>query len=432
MPVYQAKKPVVVTWYYDRLLLRQGQLVALNNPKLVKVLETNPNIEEVHDDELIRLAPPLHLIKQPEDPYRMRKEEVIAELRSYGINVDPYQMSHTLSLQLQTARAMLKRNFVTVLDKLGRPVYVDSAKLEVRKSMTDVDETLPEPEDANIEEYETVEQTVNAPNIVEITEHVNKKVSATAESRIKRGESAMSIDPDYTEAEIKNGVDYSEWLRQQTEMAQSEVFRAPVENEKDDTRDKKIEEVDVEETYEEVKEDYTIKEIQNVVDSVRETGRRFMQHEPTEEEMEKWYKVHWSRVNLDVAENILRFNGIELEYDEGLGQEKRWLIIDNLKGFIESSGEERKWLFATNALQTRHDELCHMEPNYRSMTHTGIKRKVTELGKYGLDINYTDATNIRHFARKAFQIAKLGLQCPETEEEINTLLIENKRSAVVK
>ena len=108
MPVYQAKKPIVVTWYYDRILLRQGQLVALNNPQLVKVLDSNPSMEEVHDNELIRLAPPLHLIRQPEDPYRMRKDDIMFELRSYGIRVDPYSMAHTLSLQLQTARTMLK------------------------------------------------------------------------------------------------------------------------------------------------------------------------------------------------------------------------------------------------------------------------------------------------------------------------------------
>ena len=433
MPVYQAKKPVVVTWYYDRMLLMQGQLVALNDPKLVKVLESNPNIEEVIDDELIRLAPPLHMIRQPQDPYHMRKEDVIYELRSYGIKVDPYQMSHTLSMQLQTARAMLKRNFITVLNNRGQPVFIDSAKLPVSKVFSPIDETLPEPEDVNEEDYEPVEDVVNSPSVEEITDSVNEKVSADVDVKIQRGDIAASIDPNYTEAEMSRGTDYSEWLRQQAELAEKE-YRAPVEQSISD-RDKTLsqpQEIIVDEVYEEIKENYKIKDIEFVIDSLKDNPRHFILEEPSAEDQENWYKIKYSAINIDVAENVLRYNGIKVDYDDTDKKTHRWEILDALKAFIEGSEENRKWMYTVNALQARHNELCKHEPNYRTMTHKGLKRKATELGKYGLTISYSNATNIRNFTRKVYQIAKLGLQCPDTEEEINALLTEHKRSAVVK
>ena len=58
------------------------------------------------------------MIRDPQDPYRMRKEDVIAELRSYGIAVDPYTFANNLSMQLRLARKMTKRNFITVLNYL--------------------------------------------------------------------------------------------------------------------------------------------------------------------------------------------------------------------------------------------------------------------------------------------------------------------------
>jgi short-subunit dehydrogenase involved in D-alanine esterification of teichoic acids len=56
-----------------------------------------------------------------------RKEDVLNELRAYGIAADPCSFSDKLSMQLQIARKVKNRHFLTVLNDRGIPIFIDEA-----------------------------------------------------------------------------------------------------------------------------------------------------------------------------------------------------------------------------------------------------------------------------------------------------------------
>jgi hypothetical protein len=439
MKVFQSMIPMEMHYYYERYRIREGQLIRADEPKLIKFFEDHKNVREIFDEKLKRMAPPLHFIKQPEDPYRMRKEDIIFELRSYGIAVDPYNFSDKLSSQLTLARKMLKRNFITVLNEKNVPIYIDSANLPT-PALDKQDDQLPEPEEPNGEFFDIDE--VQKPSVIEPKQEKKQQDRIDVTKEIKpfnnkedEREIAMLMDEIVnTDIEKNKGkIDFEDWILKQYEGQN-------ISKEKDIKellfveQKPKIEEHIVEERIREVgikNEEIVANNFKYLTDTSIKPNKVFVVNEVTEEEKRTIRKINWAKLNIDVLENYLRKQNIRAEYDEN-NPAKRWDIVSVFKNFYDNAIEKERIAVEINMLQKRHDEITKIEPHYRKSTDLTLKRKATELTKYGLEVWYNKDTNIRKFCQKLYAIAKLGMDVPDTEEAIDQLLRENKRSSVIK
>ena len=153
MPVFQCTKELAFRFKYNQYKLFEGQPVATNTPDLVRFFKEHVHFKEVDDPVIVKLAPPLHLVKQVFRPRYMSKEEILRELRLCGINEDPCQLFDILATKLQTVRKVTNRTFVTVLDEHGRPVFADDLKSVPRPLFGNEVDTLPEPPEPKLDEY---------------------------------------------------------------------------------------------------------------------------------------------------------------------------------------------------------------------------------------------------------------------------------------
>jgi len=426
MGVYQAISKTQLYFCYDRYNLEEGQLLAVNQPKLEGFLKSHHGFVEVYDEDLIRMAPPLHLIRDPQDPYRMRKQDVIKELRSYGIAVDPYEFSDSLTMKLQVARKMLKRNFVTVLNEEGVPVYIDTIKIQ--PAINSLDENIPEPEEPKGEFFE-IDDEDEALDDIEKHPYRAKSSKKNKVSKLPK-DRAMEVTTVYDENVINDGKDYSEFLK---DIAEKE-YRANIEKEaevQDMLEPKKApptpEELDPElvtMSLEDIKGD----NFKHLVDMDKD--KKFIMEEPTDEEKEKMYEVKWTKIDIEVCENILRNHGVEIDYTlEGIN--KRWGIINAVKDLVETQKNEQNFYIEINMLQRRHVEIAKMEPSYRNFTVISIKKRLTELRNHGVDTWYGKNDNVKVLCKKMYALAKLGLQVPDKIEDIDALLKQHDRGNLI-
>jgi hypothetical protein len=423
--VFQCMIDMSVNVYYDRYNLKAGQLIRAEHPELIKYCESHANIREVTDYHMIKVAPPIQAIKQPEDPYRMRKEDMLAELRSYGIAADPCSFSDKLSMQLKIARKMARRNFITILNEKGFPIYIDSAKIPV-PSLNEQDDSLPEPETPDgdffikSKEVEDVKKTKKplTPQEIIDKEEKDRKV-------------AMSVSGVVDEEEEKNKglTQFDQWVEKEYEIVN-------IDKEKEIKqflfKDQGLSAEEIERLERLKQKGIKNEDIlsQNFIHLVDTRSKRFMLHEVPEEEKDEMRSIKWAAVNFDVIENILRNHNIYVEYDE-FSTLKRWDSIRRVQAIYESLVEKDRFAVELNMLQKRHDEICKHEPQYRKFTDISLKKRATELSRYGLAVWYKKDTDIRKHCSKLYALAKLGLDVPQTEEEINELLLKVRRSAFV-
>ena len=151
----------------------------------------------------------------------------------------------------------------------------------------------------------------------------------------------------------------------------------------------------------------------------------------TPEEVVEMRQVKWSKISLDVLENILRNHGVEVDYEESSAK-KRWIVVEAVRKIFDEEVEKDRMSVEINMLEKRCQDIIKTQPQFRKSTDITLKRKITELSKYGLDVWYNEDINIRKFAMKVYAIAKLGLQLPSTEEGINSLLLKYKRKSFLK
>jgi len=443
MSVYQTICKTQLTVGYDRYKLEEGQLVASNNPVLTKFFAGHPAFKEIFDDKLIRLAPPLHMIRDPQDPYRMRKTDMINELRSYGISVDPYEFADTITMRLTVARKMLRRNFVTVLNDEGYPIFID--KLQIQPTVSVIDKNLPEPDEPSGEFYQLDEEDELLGEI-ERREEVVKKMDRKCPNPEPLSKNVtMSIDPVIDDSiEINKGMEYSDFLRL---AAENEFKRTLIEKEKQerdlgkqDDEKVKIDKLEVtdKEVFEEEEEPSKESSIKNedIVEQnfkylveMTDNGRLFLE-DISKVEMLKIRKVKWSKISVDVLSNILRVYGKNVECEES-DNLKRWAFVAVVKEMVKEAQDPDKLCIEINLLQKRFDEICKLEPSYRDFTDITLKRRVTELTKYGIEGWYKEK-GVRSLSKKIFQIAKLGLQVPDNEDAIDELLRVNFRTKFIK
>jgi hypothetical protein len=418
MPVYQCTKETKVNFGLERYNVKEGQLFVINDHNSVKFIESHPNFKEVYDESLLRLAPPFHMIKQPGNPFTMRKEDILKELWGYGIKADPYDFADTLSRQLDLARKMLKRNFITILNEKGHPIFIDRAQLPI-PAIDKNEESLPEPDEPEDVEYYAPDEKVNevTPEFKRITEI--KPTKAIEEKDI---DLVASIDPIIDERHIP-GKDFSQFMVDELEK---QTFRAPVEVET-----KIRESLDAPEIIKEkgIEDDFiTSGDFRYLVQM---EPRSFTLEPVTPEEAERFRTVKWSKISFDVLERIAELRGIKVEYEES-DMKKRWRTVEKLREVYDNEVEKDKMSVEINMLQKRWNDIDKVQPNFRKATEITLKRKITELGKFGISVWYNSDLNIRKFAMKAYAIAKLGLQLPESEEKIDELLRKHKRTSLLK
>jgi hypothetical protein len=425
MPVYQAILKTELNYKYNRHFLQEGQLLLSNEPVLTKFLSSHPNFREVTDENLLRLAPPIHAIKDPQDPYRMRKEDVINELVSYGIKVDVYAFSDALSSQLTMARKMMRRNFVTVLNEKGYPVYIDRLKMPA-PVINAADANLSEPPEPQGDYYkvENVKQQ-------EPVEAKPQKEKPLPENVVLMGEHI--IDQRGTK-----GKDFSEFVLEKLDNEEADKAKQQqvakllfAEQEKraeikEWEKEKQIEAAGDDVNYFIKNKDINKQRFMYLLSY--KTGQ-FMRKDVTQEQLKTIREVAIRSCSLDAAECLLRHYGITVEYLRD-DTEKRVKCLEAFRKLHESLPPEKQELLniEMNMLMYRLNEINKDEPDYKGITTKESKRALTRLtNEYGITTWYDEKYPVRRILMKAYEFLKIGLELPKTYEAINDELFRLKR-----
>jgi transcriptional regulator CtsR len=407
--VFKSKQPMRILNGYNRYELLANQLVKTKDEKLKQFFKTNSNFDVIVDNVLVKLAPDITQIIPIEDPMRMRKEDVINELRRYKISVDIYAFSDALSQQLVMARKLLKRNFVTVLDSRGRPVFIDDANLPVPATEQD-EKNLKEPVEPDISKF--------------------KKVSTKDEFKMNES-SAMSVVPSNETEEINKGMAYEDFVEQLVLNKNPKVEKKTKEIEeflikKEEENAQQI----VELTREKLVDNATIvpQNFAYLIDYPIFMKKKFF----TEEQKESFKILNLRPINNDVFLVFIRYYKIDVLITDD-AQKNRYVMMNAVKEFIEEQSiEKQKCCVELNVLQARYDEICAFEPDYAKTSLSRLKACITTLGKrYNAKTwspkEYTHPGVYRNFTMKMFALVKLGLAIPPDYDGLDKLLMHMKK-----
>ena len=194
--------------------------------------------------------------------------------------------------------------------------------------------------------------------------------------------------------------------------------------------DKKAEQKQEEETQEEIKKsiDEKLSNINNwrYLVEMSETGK-FSDYEIQEDEVDVVKNIKKTKINLMVYNTFLtKHNVWEIEADDH--NNKRWNTINKATEILDSMTEEDRTNanIEINMLQRRFNDIEKIEPNYKKSTWKQMKRRLTALSKFGVNINFDENTDMLKYTQNTFHLAKRGLQVPSDQEEIDQLLEKYK------
>ena len=426
MPVFQALTVVNLRFGYDYFTLLEGQLVAANEPKIVAHLTGHTCFREITDDTLIKLAPPLYMIKPPQDPNTMRKEDIIGELRSYGIRVDPYVFSSQLSMQLSLARKLKKRNFLTVLNSNGQAVHIDRVNLPV-PILSKNDEKLLEPADAAGEFYKITEM---------VPEDNYKKLKQKEADKKLPKDTAFEVSKVFDENELNEGQDFVDFCAEFNKTNEEE-FKANI------VKEQAIQEL-IFKPQPVIVDEKIIPEVPRLVSDseiteknysflIELSGGEFML-KPLKDEDFATIRTRnlMKRYNNDPLETFLRYHGIRSEYDNRNGGKRQNICRDVLAVLEKFEGKDKEWqIIYLNMLQKRYNEIEAGEPNFRHLKAQSLRIYATKTARYGMKTNYLekkDNVSLVNYVMIVYQFMKLGLQIPETDEKTKEALIYHRRA----
>jgi hypothetical protein len=424
MPVFQATKNIKFNEGYVRHYFFKGQPVRSNDKTFLGFISNHKHFVPVTNPQIIKIAPPLHLIKKVRHPGDMQKEEIIAELKQSGVNENPYQLHDTLALKLQTVRKMRPRNWITVLNDKGIPVFVDAIKLETKPVVEPIpDHTLVQYDPSTKKDKETQIPEPKAPvkknsamppmkDIKLVTETNQDGNSAVVEKTDDRDIFDDGSYEDFLNANINNNT--NPVVEPEKEVQAVNIILDEAE---------KAEEIQVEE---EKTEDInqkiqTIDSWRYLVD-LSETGKLY-DNPVTEEEIENFKIIKKTKINIIVYGTFLSQHDVwEIEADAH--NNKRWNTINKVTELLDAMSEDERTLahIEINMLQRRFNDIEGIEPDYRKSTQRQFKRRLTMLSKFGIDISFDEDTDILRYSQTAFLIAKMGLQIPSTAEATEELL----------
>lgn len=396
MPVFQASDSIIFQVGYKKYKLYKGQPVSTTDPKLIKFFNSNPTFKETENNLLVRLAPSLDQVKIVYAPLYMNKDDIVSELRDAGVYESPYQLHDTLALKLQTVRQMKKRNFVTVLNEKGIPVFIDTLKNLQTPLIGETADQLPEPPEIDPTDY----IYLNKNSEIELVDEKSKDGTSGIVEKVN------DVDSDNKSFETFVNTFIPEPIITQ----ESIIDNSPPPN-----KPKTIDLVS----------DEFIQDVSNWKYLIEPQDGIFIESLISSPDQLKTIRIlKRPKIGQLVYQRFVSLHGVwEVEADAH--NNRRWTtankaseIIDNM----EDESDKLKAYIEINMLQKRFEEITDIEPDYRSSTVKQVKRKLTNLSKYGIDLNFKEDTDIKQYAKLAFQIAKMGLQVPDNMDDMQLLL----------
>lgn len=400
MPVYICKNgPVTVRFGYDYFTFANNQIVNTKFPQI----GNHPNFELVSDTRVAKRAPPVHLIKPlPSRTVMMTTEDIINELREYGANPDPYELSDKLAYQLDMVRQLYKRTYITVLDDNGNPMWLEEYKKLENKLI----------------EKARKQNPVNTPEVKiakeeDVAEGTDEYKLATASDVKKEGGSIGAVEYN-DEYELTDECNVDELIRQKLDNR----FETPVEKVKEE-KDSIFKEDDIA-----IKdEDITIDNFTHIIEV-----DVLCANEVSESEKRTIREINYRNLGVIQCGIFLKNRGIVVDNFEkdATGIQKAWVVRNKVKDYINNHSNKEECIIELNLLQKRIDEIDKIAPsNIRKFTLKGLKRRLTLLNKYGVECQYkSDMTiqDMRGYMVKALLIAKIGIELPKDDAELKKKL----------
>jgi uncharacterized protein YrzB (UPF0473 family) len=313
MPIFQCiNGPVTVRFGYESFTFANNQIINTDRPEIVN----NPTFKAVTDAKLEKRAPKLHQIAPfPKSTVFMSNEEIIDELKRYGVVANPYDLTDKLAYQLNMLRDLDKKTYITVVDDDGNPMwYEEFIELE-RKIKREMREKYPinTPEVPIVKTQEKIKDT-------------EYKLATQTEVKKKGGSiGAVEYNDDY---DLANENDLEELIH----AKMKEKFEAPVDKIKDDNFELfKPEQKLIK------NEDIKIENFEYLVET-----RPFCINEVPEDIKEGMKKLNIKNISMDVLVLFLKTKNVYYSSSEvGVnGTERAWFYRKKVLEYIESSDVE--------------------------------------------------------------------------------------------
>ena len=380
------------------------------------------------------LVPRINQIRMvPPPPHHMNREAIENELIWYGLSFNPYAVDEVLQYQLNIARSVSKKTFITILNERGQPVYLD----DINKLKCPIDELKVGFEQTVKEKRDNInfEITKNEIKIVSGQEYLEDK-EEFANSDIKEGEnhtiSAIERDIAVTEYAARQGMDLSDFIK----MNMDKSFNLDP--------NKKIPETDIDTnipTEEDVikTEVKTIRKKKVLIDFADITYEKFSyliepklsdsiyfcKKELDDKIRYEIKEVDWRYIPLQVMDRIMIvYNLSILDQLAKCNNDRkiyRYETVKMLRDMYEKQ-DTNKMAIELNLLMMRFNEIEKMAPYLNTMSDTMLKKTISLLKNYGCIFKYPKDMkymSLKHLTNKVLELAKLGCVIPETETEIN-------------
>ena len=383
---------------------------------LKNILDTHPNFQahEVEDD-LKTIVPRIdQLLRVPAPARMMSREDVINEIVTYGIRPDIYAMDQVLEQQLSTLRIMTKKNFVTVVDNNGKPVYVQNLKEFIENLKRTKKEGQRLDDAKNAEKKKKAEIKIVEDGKYE-TEKKKEKGVTTA---------AVEKDDDSKYDSLKP---FNEFVDEQSTKQQelSTVdLKSAISNKS---------EIDAETVTEELKFDpakITPEYFRYLIELDNTTV--FAKEEYSDKDKQEMRAIDWRLIPQDTLLTMLLSKGVNLrEMRDNLSDQAgfRKQATEKLKGLVHEEMKTRGDLpiIEINAMTKRIKEVEKSIP--KNLVKSGIgtlKSRLTALKKYSpttkVSLKGADIRSLRQRVNLTGQLVKHGLPVPETIEEMEDIL----------
>jgi hypothetical protein len=382
MPVYICKEgPLAVTFGYDRFVFAKNQLVDTKFPQVMN----HPSFEMVSDPYLIKRAPPVQKIfPHPIEPEFLSNEQLVSELRRYGVEPNPYELTDKLAYQLNMLRSLNRRSNITVLDDDGEPMWYEEYVVLEKKLTAEARESNP----------------INPPP-VKVSLKASKKKGdeyklATKKETKKKGGSigAVELNDDY---ELGREHEVDALIKQQLDE-RYETSTDKVITDKEDLF--KEDEVTVDASV------LHIQDFEYLVDL-----KPFCLEDFTDEEREELTHKNLRLVSLSTMYLFLKNKG--MVFDFGKGSKRGFMLREQINNLIKTSPRAEEYVVELNVLQKRAREIDATTPSdVRKCSLRALRGRISKLKHYGIETEYSknmDLSELRRVYRRYTLLTQFGM-----------------------
>ena len=418
MIYYKCKKGL--TWFSykgKRRKFATNQLIKIDevsDAPLLNIVNGHPNFEKTEVEEVLHQMVPHvdQLLDVPEATQYMSRESIIQEIYSYGVRPDVYDMDETLSQQLKTLRIMTKKNFVTVVTKSGKPVYVQNINDFMKEYRSNGQKNADE---ECLGEYTQKLKEQKAKVIIPIV----KEEDYAEQKSLKEGVTVMAIEKDSDE--LNSGKTFEQVVddlsKEEMQLKQRDLVKGV--SQKGILMDElPPEHLKFPEEKLKINNFRYLVEIDKTVKFADEF---------TDEERENCRSVDWMRIPQIVVDAYLYYRGVNIRemYDNSHNvasirnqkiEKMRELIVEDIK----TKGDLP--YIEINVFWKRLLEIQKFEPaKWRTLSSASLAVKYSMIKKYILGVKPRVSSkkktkdDIREFdktARLLYEIAKYGLSIP--------------------